>query len=188
MGSRRVRQDRVTFSIFLWKKLNHQCCSFSQPCDSVHSCLWVLWNPSIIVIPNFSVFSCQIKFLLKEAQITQKRNGLWEVLSHKQPTLFIDPVPVPSILWLRPWTEVLLSSIPSLWGSMLAANLQCPHSLTRVLTVLLPRSFLLFWNISVKLLCILSWSERAHCQKMHRVWYSVTPSGEFLTLIPLCCS
>lgn len=182
------KEKQIWTKSFSWALPAANCWFYFLPQLQVHSCLWVLWNPSIIVIPNFSVFSCQIKFLLKEAQITQKRNGLWEVLSHKQPTLFIDPVPVPSILWLRPWTEVLLSSIPSLWGSMLAANLQCPHSLTRVLTVLLPRSFLLFWNISVKLLCILSWSERAHCQKMHRVWYSVTPSGEFLTLIPLCCS
>lgn len=154
----------------------------------VHSCLWVLWNPSIIVIPSFSLFSCQIKFLLKEAQITQKR--IWTMGSFIPKTT--NPAHKPYSCSECP-LALPMDGSPSLicslrLRSMLAVNLQCPHSLTRVFSVLLPRSFLLFWNINVKLLCMLSWSERAHCQKMFRIWYSVTPSDEFLTLIPLCCS
>lgn len=149
----------------------------------VHSCLWVLWNPSIIVIPNFSLFSCQVKFLLKEAQITQRQ--IWTMGSFIPKTTNPVHKPYCSEYPLALPTDGSPSLIYSLHlRSMLAVNLQCPCSLTRVFSVLLPRSFLLFWNISVKLLCILSWSETAHCQKMLRIWYSVTPSNEFLTLNP----
>lgn len=154
---------------------NSRCIPASGSCETPQS-----WS-----YPTSHFFL--VKFLLKEAQITQRR--IWTMGSFIPKTTNPVRKPYCSEYPLTLPTDGSPSLIYSLHlRSMLAVNLQCPCSLTRVFSVLLPRSFLLFWNISVKLLCILSWSERAHCQKMLRIWYSVTPSDEFLTLIPLCCS